>query len=138
MSRSVKEWVGKNDDTPVPPHVRLRVFKAKGEKCHACTKKVLTGEPWICEHLIALINWLPTEALPHGNRESNLGVTCCNCLPEKNATDVAEKSMVYRMAAKNAGIRLKRSKRMPFGRDSGLKRKMDGSIVLRNPREAIS
>jgi 5-methylcytosine-specific restriction protein A len=95
MARVVDEWVGKDDDTPVPDRVRVRVFDRKAGRCHRCTRKVLTGERWTCEHLIALINWRATDDQPHGNRESNLDVTCCNCLPLKNAEDQAEKSEVY-------------------------------------------
>lgn len=98
--RSVEEWIGRNDDDPVPPRVRLRVFDAKGGKCHKCTRKIMVGEPWTCEHIIALANKGP-------NRESNLGVTCCNCLPEKNADDLAEKSSVYHKRARHLGIDLK-------------------------------
>lgn len=101
MARSVKEWVGKNDDTPVPDRVRDRVYEKADHRCHACTRKIRTGENWILEHIIALINWLKTEEQPHGNRESNLGVTCCNCLKPKNAADVAEKSAVYKSRLKN-------------------------------------
>ncbi len=100
MARSTNEWIGKTDDTPVPPRVRHRVFKAKGERCHRCTRLIdaAAGEAWTCEHLIALING-------GENRERNLDVTCSWCLPIKNAADVAEKSRVYRKAAKNIGIR---------------------------------
>jgi 5-methylcytosine-specific restriction protein A len=83
--RSVEEWVGRTDDTPVPPRVRLRVFDAHGGRCHLCGRKIRVGEVWTCEHLIALING-------GQNRETNLDLTCCNCLPIKNAADQAEKS----------------------------------------------
>lgn len=95
MARSTAEWIGDDDDTAVPDRVRVRVFDRKKGRCHRCTRKILTGERWTCEHLIALINWRATAEQPHGNRESNLDVTCCNCLPAKNAEDVAEKSEVY-------------------------------------------
>lgn len=95
MARTVPEWIGDTDDTAVPDRVRVRVFDRKGGRCHRCTRKIMTGERWTCEHLIALINWSATDEKPHGNRESNLDVTCCNCLPEKNAEDQAEKSEVY-------------------------------------------
>lgn len=100
MSRSTSEWIGRNDDTPVPPRVRARVFAAKGGRCHRCTRLIdaAGGEAWTCEHMVALIN-------RGQNRESNLDVTCSWCLPIKNAEDVAEKSRVYRKAAKNIGIR---------------------------------
>ncbi len=97
MTRSVSEWIGKTDDTPVPPRVRLRVFDAKGGRCWKCRRKISAGEPWTCEHMIAVIN-------KGENRESNLDVTCCNCLPEKNAADVAEKSKIADIRKKHLGI----------------------------------
>lgn len=98
MTRSVEEWIGATPDTPVPPRVRLRMLEAKKHRCHKCTRKILVGEEWTCEHLIALING-------GQNREKNLDVTCCNCLPAKNAADVAEKAMIYRKRAKHLGIK---------------------------------
>ncbi len=97
MSRSVEEWIGKTDDTPVPPRVRLRVFERFGGKCHKCSRKIPAGEAWTCEHLIALIN-------QGQNREGNLNVTCGWCLPAKNAEDVAEKSKVARVKKKHLGL----------------------------------
>jgi hypothetical protein len=104
MSRAVPEWIGKTPDTTIPPRVRMRVFTSKVGKCHRCSRKIGAGEPWTCEHLIAIING-------GSNRESNLDVTCCFCLPVKNAEDVAEKSRVYRKAAKNIGIDLRSSRK---------------------------
>ena len=87
MSRSVPEWIGKTDNTPVPDRVRIRVFDAKEGKCHSCGRKIRAGERWTCEHLVAIING-------GANAERNLGLTCSLCLPAKNAADVAEKSKV--------------------------------------------
>lgn len=101
MARSVEGWIGKTDDTAIPPRVRVRVFEAKKGKCHACGRPIRAGERWTCEHMIALINWNATTEQPHGNREANLDVTCCNCLPEKNAKDQAEKSAVYDIKRKH-------------------------------------
>lgn len=86
--RSVEEWCGKTPDTPVPPRVRLRVFDRADGRCHRCERKIAAGEHWTLEHLKALIRG-------GQNRESNLGVTCDWCLPEKNAEDVAEKADTY-------------------------------------------
>jgi len=94
-ARAVPEWIGANADTPVPPRVRVRVFDRKHGRCHICERSIRAGEKWTLEHLIALINWRATTEQPHGNRESNLTVTCDWCLPEKNAADVAQKSKAY-------------------------------------------
>jgi|GEM_PF-1449740 len=95
MGRELDEWVGATADSAIPDRVRLRVYDKAKQSCTICTRPLRAGEKWTLEHVIALINWLPTELMPHGNRESNLGVTCCNCLAPKNAADVAEKSDTY-------------------------------------------
>lgn len=121
--RSVEEWCGKSDDTPAPPRVRLRVFDGCGGKCHRCGRKIKAGERWTLEHLKAICNG-------GQNRESNLGVTCDWCLPIKNAEDVAEKAKVYAIRSKHLGI-AKRS-RFPGSRDSGWKKRMDGTVERRS------
>lgn len=100
--RSVPEWIGATDDTPVPDRVRTRVFIAKGGRCHSCKRKITAGESWTCEHVLALING-------GENRESNLDLTCDWCLPEKNATDVAIKSKNYRVRKRHIGIKKART-----------------------------
>jgi 5-methylcytosine-specific restriction protein A len=129
MSRAVAEWVGKNDDTAVPDRVRLRVFAKADECCTSCTRKIRAGETWTCEHVIALINWRKTDDTPHGNRESNLGVTCSNCLAPKNAADVAEKSQVYDMRRKS--VLPKKRGTWGAGRGTPWKAKIGGGVVRR-------
>lgn len=96
MSRSLPEWIGATPDTPIPPRVRLRVFQAHNGVCHISKRKIMPGEPWECDHVIPLIQ--------NGeNRESNLAPALVSKHREKTAEEVAEKSHVYRMAAKHAG-----------------------------------
>ena len=98
MPRSVPEWVGKTDDTPAPPRVRLRVWDRCEGKCGQCGRKIRPGEGWTLEHLIAIING-------GRNAEGNLGVTCNWCLPDKNAADVAIKANTAAIRTKHLGIR---------------------------------
>lgn len=101
MARILDEWIGRDDDEAVPPRVRVRVFDRFDGRCHKCTRKIFPArETWTCEHIKALING-------GKNREKNLGVTCCNCLPEKNAEDVSEKSSVYHKRARHLGVETK-------------------------------
>jgi 5-methylcytosine-specific restriction protein A len=65
MSRSVPEWIGKTDDTPPPPRVRLRVFEAHNGKCHLTGRKIGPADQWDVDHVLALANG-------GENRESNL------------------------------------------------------------------
>lgn len=98
MTRSVPEWIGKTDDTPAPRHVRLRIFKAKEGKCHISGRKIMPGEPWDLDHIIALING-------GENRESNLAPALRDKHKEKTAKDVAEKARVDRKMAASIGLK---------------------------------
>lgn len=84
----------------------------------------MAGESWTLEHVVALING-------GANAEHNLGITCKNCLPAKNAADVAEKARVYRKKAKHTGVVKKSGRPIPGSRNSPWKRKLSGEVVRR-------
>ncbi len=98
--RSLPEWIGTTPDTSIPPRVRLRVWERCEGRCGECGRKITPSDTWIVEHLTALING-------GQNRESNLGITCGWCKPNKDARDVAEKAKVAKVKAKNLGIKPK-------------------------------
>jgi 5-methylcytosine-specific restriction protein A len=98
MPRNVKEWVGRNPDSKIPPRVRLRVFEAHGGVCHLSGRKIAAGEPWDCDHIIALING-------GEHRETNLAPALRDKHREKTAADVAEKATVARKAKANLGLK---------------------------------
>lgn len=117
MSRSVDEWIGKTDDTPLPPRVRVRLFDAAGGCCAECGIQIRPGNGPAYDHIIALING-------GQNRETNFQVLCIPCHSAKTAVDVAEKSAVYEKKAKHLGAKPKR----PW---SKWKKKMNGQVVPR-------
>jgi 5-methylcytosine-specific restriction protein A len=123
MSRSVPEWIGKTDDSTIPPRVRLRVFERHGGICHLAGRKIMPGEPWDCDHVIALVNG-------GEHRESNLAPALRDKHREKTAEDVAEKATVGRKRMKSLGIKAK-GRPMPGSRASGIKRKFNGEVVRR-------
>lgn len=98
MSRTVKEWIAKHDNEKIPPRVRLRVFANHNGKCHISGRTIRAGEPWECNHIVALVNG-------GEHRETNLAPALVDKHREKTKEDVAEKSRVYRKAAKNICIR---------------------------------
>lgn len=124
MSRRIPEWFGATDDTPVPPRVRLRVFERYCGRCHICTRKIGAGETWTLEHIIPLI-------AGGANAEDNLNITCSNCLPGKNAKDVADKSKVARIRKRHLGIAPKRARPFPGSKASGLRKRMNGQVERR-------
>jgi len=98
MSRATKEWIGKTPDSKIPPRVRLRIFERHGGICHLSQRKIAAGEPWDCDHIIALIN----GGL---HCESNLAPALRDKHKAKTADDVAEKATVARKAKANLGLK---------------------------------
>lgn len=115
MSRTVEEWIGKNDDTRVPPRVRLRVFYRDSGICQCgCEQLIRAGQRWQTDHIVAIING-------GENRESNLRTLLVKHHAKKTAEDVAEKATVNRKRSANLGIK-KRRRTIPG-------RKFDGTPV---------
>lgn len=102
---NLKEWIAKSDDAKIPPRVRLRVFQKHNGICHLSGRKIGAGEPWDCDHIIALVNG-------GQHREANLAPALRDKHREKTKADVAEKSAVYHKAAKNAGISFRKGPKM--------------------------
>lgn len=124
-ARTLPEWVGHSPDSAVPPRVRLRVFKRYDERCQCgCNRKIGTGERWDAEDEKAVING-------GERRESNLRPFLAEHHPQKTARDVAIKSKTYRMAAKHAGVRLRKGRPMPGAKDSPFRKRMDGTVERR-------
>ena len=121
--RSVAEWVGKNDDTAIPPRVCVRIFERAGRKCECCGRPIVGKLRAQYDHKTALVNG-------GENRESNLQVLCHECHGEKTKQDVAIKARVYVRKKRVAGIR--KPSRFACSRNSPWKKKVGGQVV---PRE---
>jgi 5-methylcytosine-specific restriction enzyme A len=128
MSRSLPPWIGKTDDDPVPPRVRLRVYIRFMGVCGICTTKI-DGKRWVCDHKVAIIN----GGLNH---EDNLWPIHEKCDRKvKTPTDVAMKAKNDAVAMRHIGIKKRKSRPMPGSRESGIKRKIGGGIEWRKKRE---
>jgi 5-methylcytosine-specific restriction protein A len=95
--RSVPEWIGKTDDTPVPNRVKLRVFERYKGICHLTGRKILPGDDWDCDHI---------KSLKRGgeNRESNLAPALRAKHIEKTAKENSEDAKTDRLRQKHLGI----------------------------------
>lgn len=124
MARTLKEWIGKTDDTPIPPRVKVRVFGIFRGCCAACTNRIGGKLLARYDHKISLIN-------DGENRENNIQLLCNWCHDNKTVVDVLLKALVYRKKAKHIGIKLKHSRPIPGSRASGLKRGFDGVVRKR-------
>lgn len=127
MSRAVKEWIGRTDDTPIPPRVKLRVLDRFHHRCDGCSRPIRAGDGWACDHAKALING-------GENRERNLHPLCAWCHGLKTRADVHEKSRVYVTRRHHAGIKSRTKWRpLPGTIASGWKHRMDGGWERREP-----
>ena len=114
MSRELPEWIGRSENTTIPPRVKVRIFLLANGKCKNCGRFIagkLTAE---YDHVTALING-------GENRETNLQLLCCECHSQKTASDVAEKAITARKRAKHIGLKKPRTIRSW--------RRFDGTIV---------
>jgi 5-methylcytosine-specific restriction protein A len=112
--RTVEEWVGKTDDTPVPPRVRLRIFERYEGKCYLSGRKIMPGDTWELEHIKALCNG-------GAHREFNMAPALAAPHKIKTKADRREKQKVDRVRKKHLGMKKPRTIRSW--------RKMNGEIV---------
>jgi 5-methylcytosine-specific restriction protein A len=96
VARSVKEWIGKTDDAPFPPRVRLRILDRFAGNCASCGKHIVGR--FTCDHIVALING-------GENRESNGQPLCRDCTKLKDKADVSVKSKTAAVRKARHGLK---------------------------------
>jgi 5-methylcytosine-specific restriction endonuclease McrA len=114
MPRAVEEWVATHDDQAVPPRVRLRIFDRDGGFCRLTGRKIMAGDQWDLDHIIALSNG-------GQHRESNLAPVLRSAHREKTKQDVKIKAKIARVRKRHLGIKKPRT--------ITRWRKFDGSVV---------
>lgn len=124
MTRSVPLWIGKSDDSAIPPRVRLRIFERDGGVCWISGRKIQAGDAWDLDHKIALCNG-------GTHSEDNLAPALRDKHREKTKLDVKIKAKVARIRKKNLGIKRKPSRAWGYGKDDKFKMKIGGGIVPR-------
>lgn len=122
MSRSVEEWRGKTNDSPIPPRVRLRVFAAHMGRCYLSGRRIGPADAWEVDHIVALVNG-------GEHRERNLAPVLREKHREKTAEDVKQKAKNDRIRKRHLGI--KKPSKFACSRQGKFKKKIDGSVVLR-------
>lgn len=97
MTRELKEWIGKTDDSAIPPRVKDRIYERCAKRCQECNCPLDAVVKPQFDHIVALINGGP-------HAEFNLQTLCKPCHGLKTAADVGEKSKVYQRRASNLGF----------------------------------
>jgi len=96
--RTVKEWQGRTDDSRPPPSVRLRIFTRANGICHISGRKIMPGEAWDVEHILAI-------CLGGKNVESNMAPALAKAHRSKTKQDRAQKAKNDAVQMMNLGIR---------------------------------
>ena len=123
MARSVKEWKGKTDDAAISPSAKLRIVERQRDRCILCTREFSAKLRPEFDHEIPL-------ALGGEHRERNLRALCGDCHGTKTKADANAIGRARRIAKDRLGIKAQK-KPFPGGKGSKWKRKMDGTVVLR-------
>ncbi len=100
--REILEWKGKSDDSKVPDRVRLRIFLRHGGICHLSGRRILPGDDWDLDHVVALANG-------GSHSEFNLRPALRGPHKAKTARDVAEKAKNDRVRKRHLGIKKPRT-----------------------------
>jgi 5-methylcytosine-specific restriction enzyme A len=100
MSRSVPEWVGKDDDSRPPRLVRARVFRKYKGRCYLTGRSIGVKDEWDLEHVRPLHLARDGENL---NRESNLAPALKAAHAVKTAAEATGRSKADRIHAKHFG-----------------------------------
>lgn len=120
--RSVEEWRGATPDSAIPARVKLRIFERENGRCHISGRKIMPGDAYDFDHIVALANG-------GEHRESNLAPALRDKHREKTAADVAEKARTDRIRKKHLGIKPK--SRFACAKSSPWKKKLNGEVVSR-------
>lgn len=116
MARSVKEWIGKTDDTPVPTRVKLRILKRQGDTCAGddCSVVFSARTKPEFDHRPALANG-------GENRESKIFALCHPCHAKLFPGDMAERAKTDAIKAKHLGLKAPKrpwpKRHDPWGRE---------------------
>lgn len=122
MTRTVEEWIGRNDDAKIPDRVKERIAMRASDCCQQCGRSIGGKLRAEFDHIIPLI-------LGGKHAEGNLRLVCNECHALKTKRDVKLAAKVKRIRKKKMGFR--GPSRFQTARTGKFKQKMDGSVVLR-------
>jgi 5-methylcytosine-specific restriction protein A len=98
--RSIPEWIGRTNDTPVPPKVSLRVLLRQKRICAKSKRLIRPADKTQTDHIIAL-------KAGGQNRESNLQVILTEEHIEKTVEENKVNAKIERLQRAHYGLKPK-------------------------------
>ena len=102
---------------------KLSIWERERGKCMICSVKLTTGR-FIFEHVKAL-------EMGGSDTDDNIRLTCKGCATEKTKQDHSQAARAKKKKVSVLGMKQSKTP-LPFGKGSKFKKKMDGTVVLRD------
>lgn len=91
--RAVPEWLGRNDDSPIPDRVKDRIARKAGDCCQKCQRPIMGKLRAEFDHVTPL-------CLGGEHREGNIQLLCSDCHKAKSALDAKLKAKITHVRKK--------------------------------------
>jgi hypothetical protein len=113
----------------IPSKIRLKMFFNANKQCQSCQSVIHPGQKWEIDHIIPL-------AIGGPDTIENMQILCKICHRFKTDNqDISQIAKVKRLEIIHFGAK-KSSKRPIMGsKSSALKKKLDGTILIREPKK---
>jgi hypothetical protein len=129
MAFRICEDVGTNIRGNMSPRRALSIWEQNKGVCCLCETQIDGArDDWYIEHKRAL------ELGGADKDDRNLGPAHYRCKPTKDAADHSAAARAKRIKRRHLGIKSRKGPPIIGSRDSGWKRKMDGTLVRRGSR----
>lgn len=94
--RARPEWVATHPDQEIPKAVKLRIWEREGGRCYLSGRKIMPGDAYEFEHVIALANG-------GEHREQNIKLALSAAHRVKTASDIKTTAKIRRQRLKHLG-----------------------------------
>lgn len=128
LYRSEEADVGTTVRKALTPTQRLKMFEAHKGMCVLCGAKIHAGKPWVDEHLTPLSQGGSNDMTNRGPAHK----ACADTKTFGSDGDLATTAKSKRQKIRHLGIHKPKGRPMAGTKASGLKRRMDGTVVRRN------
>lgn len=118
--------IGTTPRKPLTPSQRLKLFEAHRGICALCSRQIRAGEPWRDEHMKAL-GFGGSNDIDCNRRPVHIA-----CAKTKDSDDLPRIAKAKAQKRAHLGLKEPKGPPIPGSKRSKWKRKMNGTVVLRD------